>query len=97
MIIANPEPLDRFARRHPEAREPLQMWKDSVLSEIWSDPHDAIALHPNARHLGRNRLIFNIRGNRYRIITLVDYSMTSVFIRFVGTHAQYDRINAREV
>lgn len=97
MIITNPVLLDRFVRNHAQAKEALLAWAESVESEVWSDPHDALALHPNARHIGRKRLVFKINGNRYRLIAYVNYEMYSVEIRFIGTHAQYDRINARKV
>ena len=97
MIIANPDVLFRFARRHPGLLGLLQAWQDSVNSETWRNPHEAIALHSNARILGRKRLIFNIRGNRYRIVAQVNYESGQISIRFIGTHEQYDRINAHEV
>ena len=97
MNIMNLALLLHFAERHPESRNALFSWLRLVRSERWHNPHDAIALHSNVRNLGSNRLTFNIRGNRYRLIAKVNYESGDLTIRFIGTHAQYDRIDAREV
>ena len=66
-------------------------------SESWLDPHHVTGLHSNARPIGGNRLIFNIRGNRYRLVVEVNYELRTLDIRFVGTHEQYNRIDARRI
>ena len=56
-----------------------------------------LANHPNTRVIGNNRAVFNIRGNRYRLVARVNYHYKIVYIRFIGTHAEYDRIDAERV
>ena len=56
-----------------------------------------LANHPNARAIGNNRAVFNIRGNRYRLVVRVNYEYKIVYIRFIGTHAEYDRIDAERI
>ena len=97
MIVGNVELLHRFQRRHTDAVGPIAAWLEKVQMARWQNPHDAIAGHAKTRPLGRNRLLFNIRGNRYRLIVKVDYINQIVDIRFIGTHAEYERIDAREV
>ena len=97
MIITNPDTLVRFARRQPESRNALYGWASRVGSARWRTPHDAIALHSGTRNIGRNRLVFKIKGNQFRLIAHVNYETGRIIIRFIGTHAQYDRINAHEV
>ena len=75
----------------------MAAWLEKVQTASWQNPHDAIAQHSKTRPLGRNRLLFNICGNRYRLIVKVDYINQFVDVRFIGTHADYNRINAREV
>ena len=91
------EVVERFMRRNPSAAAALARWAEMVNETEWHDPHDAIGLHSNARQIGRNRLIFNIRGNRFRLVVQVDYAAGLVTVRFVGTHGEYNQINARRV
>ena len=91
------EVVERFMRRNPSSAEALARWAEMVNETEWHNPHDALALHSNARPIGRNRLIFNIRGNRYRVVIEVNYILQSVGVRFIGTHAAYERIDARRV
>ena len=97
MNIMNLEPLLRFTQQHPDSKNALSSWLMRVRAERWRNPHDVVALHSNVRVLGSNRLTFNVRGNRYRLIATVNYESGDLTIRFIGTHAQYDRINAREI
>lgn len=64
---------------------------------MWLTPNDVKASYATASILGRNRVVFNIGGNKYRLVVAVLYASHKVLIKFVGTHAQYDNINANEV
>ena len=97
MRITNEHVLDRFVRRNVAAERAIREWQRETRSETWSDPHHVRTLHPKVRSLGRNRLIFNIRGNRYRLVVEVNYEAGLVTVRFIGTHAQYDLIEARRI
>lgn len=63
----------------------------------WRTPQDIKALYRNASFVGNNRVVFNIHGNKYRLIVAVNYTFSMVYIRFVGTHAQYDKVDATTI
>lgn len=89
--------LRRFWAAHPDAVEPLQAWHDGVRAEEWATAADAVSQFPNVSVLNDRRLVFNIGGNKYRLVVKVHYKTKTVFVRFVGTHADYDRIDANTV
>ncbi len=89
--------LCRFWQRHANAKRPLLAWYREVESANWDRPKDITSRYPGASILPNRRAVFRIKGNGYRMIVDVNYKTQSVFIRFLGTHAEYDRINALEV
>lgn len=97
MKLMNRRIIDRFIARHADAEPALRRWSRSTESENWLNPHHVRDLHSNARPIGGNRLIFNIKGNDYRLVVEVSYEDQAVWVRFIGTHAQYNRINARRI
>jgi mRNA interferase HigB len=80
-----------------DAEQPLRAWFHEAKNAEWSAPADIKAAYRNASILGNNRVVFNIGGNKYRLVIAVNYRARIVFIRFVGGHADYDRIDAREI
>lgn len=97
MRIVSRRALREFWEVHRDAEAPLRGWYDSVRKERWATPADMKAHHPTASIVGNGRVVFNIRGNAYRLIVKVDYQFLRVYVRFVGTHREYDRVDAREV
>ena len=93
MRIISRRVLREFWEKHPDATVPLQTWFRDVECSAWNSPADIKAIYHNASFLANNRVGFNIKGNRYRIVVLVVYQHGVVYIRFVGTHEEYDRIN----
>ena len=89
--------LREFWERHPDTEETLQSWYKVAEQATWNTPADVRRSCANARVIGRDRVIFNIRGNNYRLVVRIDYPLKKVYVRFIGTHAEYDRINALEV
>jgi len=89
--------LREFWQRHPDAEEALQAWYDETTQAEWQTPADIRDVYQSASFLANNRVVFNIRGNRYRLIVQIHYNTKIVYIRFVGTHAEYDRIDAMTV
>ena len=89
--------LREFWGRHPNAKQPLESWYERVRRDYWDSPAKVREQYPNTSIVGNNRAVFRIRGNTYRLVVEVNYARGMVFIRFVGTHAEYDRINVREV
>lgn len=89
--------LKAFWERHKDAEEPLKAWYHEAKAADWATAHQVKAMYRTASVLGNNRVVFNIAGNTYRLIVKFNYPYRIGFIRFIGTHAEYDRINAREI
>jgi mRNA interferase HigB len=86
--------LREFWQRHADAEEALQAWYDETAQAEWQTPADIHGVYQSASFLANNRVIFNIRGNHYRLTVQIHYNTKIVYVRFVGTHAEYDRIDA---
>jgi mRNA interferase HigB len=84
-------------RSHREAEQPLRAWFAEVRRAAWRTPADIKSAHRNACFVGFDRVVFNVGGNKYRLVVAVKYSAQLVFIRFVGAHADDDDIDAWEV
>jgi len=97
MRVISRKILREFWERHPDARQPLQVWYADVKHADWKKTSDIKNIYYNASFLSSNRVIFNIKGNNYRAIVVVQYSFGIVYIRFVGTHKEYDRIDAETI
>jgi len=82
---------------HGDSEKPLRAWFAEAKKANWRTPGDLKAQYRHASILGNGRVVFNIGGNKYRLIVAIRYEFRLVFIRFVGTHEQYDRIKAEEV
>ena len=82
--------------RH-DAEQPLRTWVHIVKAANWSNPAEVKEMFRSADILPNDRLVFNIGGNKYRLIVAVHYRGKRVFVRFIGTHAEYDRIDATRV
>ena len=84
-------------RCHPDSEEALRAWRRVARLAGWSTPAQVRAEFSSASILRNNRVVFRIRGNNYRLVTAIFYARGRVYIRFIGTHAEYDRIDAEEV
>lgn len=95
--------LTRFVetlRGHRDQRavkSALDAWFHEVIHADWSSSADVKAEYRNASIIGADRVVFNIKGNDYRLITAIDYRRQIVFVKWVGSHAEYDKIDARTV
>ena len=89
--------LRHFWEIHADAEEPIKAWYQEAKSADWATPHEIKAMYRNASVLGDNRIVFNIAGNKYRLIVKFNYSYRIGYVRFVGTHAEYDCINGEEI
>ncbi|MBL8519270.1 MAG: type II toxin-antitoxin system HigB family toxin [Betaproteobacteria bacterium] len=89
--------LRDFWRKHPHAETPLRAWYAEASHAKWSTPAQIKAAYRDASFIGNKRVIFNIKGNDIRLVVAVHYNKHRMFIRFVGTHAEYDKINAEEI
>lgn len=89
--------LREFWEKHPDAERPLKAWQAVTSHAQWKNPGDVKKDYLSASILENNRVVFNIKGNTYRLIVAFHYDKGRGFIRFVGTHADYDRIDARTI
>jgi mRNA interferase HigB len=89
--------LREFWRRVPEAQEPLSAWYADASKADWNMPSAIKARYATASILRNSRVVFNIAGNKYRLVVRINYPYRIVYVRFVGTHAEYDRIDAETV
>jgi mRNA interferase HigB len=89
--------LREFWERHPQAEDPLRSWYAAAENADWQKPADIKQTYATASFLADNRVVFNVAGNRYRLVAKVYYDYGRVYIRFVGTHREYDRIDATTI
>ena len=89
--------LREFWRAHADAEPALAEWYTQTSKADWSAPADITSTVANARYLGSNRFSFKIKGNRYRLVVEVNFAYQTVYIRFIGTHAEYDTIDVTTI
>lgn len=89
--------LREFWEQHPDSEAALRAWYRETRHADWDSPAAVKAKYGSASFLGSNRVVFNIKGNSYRLVVKVNYPVRVVYVRFIGTHAAYDRIHAEEV
>jgi mRNA interferase HigB len=92
MRIIAKKTLREFWDAHPDAQDELSEWYQTIESMEIKTPSEIIHLYSDADIVGNNRIVFNINHNRYRLIVLFRYNIQMAFIRFIGTHKEYDKI-----
>lgn len=92
--IISRKALRDFWMLHPDCEQQLKSWYQEAETAAWKGPADIKREYRSASILAGNRVVFNIKGNHYRLIVKVNYAYGMIWIRFVGTHAQYDKIDA---
>lgn len=97
MNIIKRKTIIDFWKKHADSKGALEAWYEEVKNSKWDTPADIKQRYGSADFLPGNRVVFNICGNRYRLIVKIEYRSKTVFIRFIGTHAQYSKINAEKV
>lgn len=89
--------LREFWKKHPDAEQALRAWYHDVKIARWKTPTEIRRIYRNASFVANNRVVFNIRGNMYRVIVAINYDFGIVYVRFVGTHREYDKVDAGTV
>lgn len=89
--------LRDFWSLHADAEQPLKAWYQEAKDSRWRTPNDIKRDFPSADIISGNRVVFNIKGNTYRLIVKIHYNTGIVYIRFLGTHAEYDKIDAENI
>ncbi len=96
MRIISRKPIIEFLEKHPKDQPAFYAWYNDVKHANWSSWTDLKQSYPTADSIGNDRYVFNIKRNNYRIVVLVKFIQKIIYIRFVGTHKEYDKINAKE-
>ena len=89
--------LRSFWEKYPDAEQPLKAWYDEAKTAEWRAPAEVKAQYGNASIIANKRVVFNIKGNDYRLIVAIAYKTGIIFIKFIGTHAEYDKVDAATV
>ena len=97
MIVVSRKRLRDFWRKHPDARNALLLWERRVKAADWQTYNDVKQDFGDADQVGDERIVFNIRGNHYRLVAIVKIRNHRVYIRWIGTHKAYDKINILNV
>jgi len=95
-IIAR-KTLIKFWEKYPDTEQSLKSWFDEIIDALWSSPNEVKSQYRNASIITKKRVVFNIKGNRYRLIVDIEYKIKIVFIVWIGTHKEYDKINVKEI
>lgn len=96
-VIAIKRLKDFWESGYSDAQQPLKVWYQIFKEENFKNPNDIKKLFPSCSFINNNRVVFNIAGNKYRLITHIRYDVQIVYVKFLGTHAEYDKVNANEV
>lgn len=97
MRILSRNSLRQFWEMHPKAEQQLKAWFAEVEAAEWNSPNDVKAKYGSASILQDGRVVFNICGNHYRLIVHIRFEFKVVYIRFIGTHNEYDQIDAKTI
>ena len=89
--------LREFWGKYPNAKKPLQAWYSDVKQAHWKSPNNIKNVYRNASIVANNRVVFNIKGNDYRLVAAINYDFGIVYIRFVGTHKEYNYIDVAKI
>jgi len=97
MRIISRSTLRLFWEKHSNSEQALKSWYQEAQRSKWSSPNEIKKEYPSASIIADNRVVFNIKGNSYRLIVKINYDYGVIWIRFVGTHAEYDKIDASKI
>ena len=89
--------LRQFWEKHPDSEQYLKTWFDTAMSSDWKTPADVKKSYANASILKNGRVVFNIKGNTYRLVAKINFEKQLIFIRFIGTHGEYDKLDANMI
>ena len=89
--------LREFWEKHNDCEQQLKAWFQEASKAEWTSPNEIKAEYPSASIIGNDRIVFNIKVNTYRLIVKINFDYLMVWIRFIGTHAEYDKINAKTI
>jgi mRNA interferase HigB len=89
--------LREYWEIHPDCEQYLKTWYDTAMNADWKSPNDVKQTYANASILKDSRIVFNIKGHSYRLVAQFNFNKQWIFIRFIGTHLEYDKIDANTI
>lgn len=97
MRIISKSRLADFWKLHPQSKTSLLTWFAIAEGATWNNLNEIKLTFPHIDYVGNDRYIFNVNGNKYRLIVMIFFDIQRIYIRFIGTHAEYDKVNARQI
>ncbi|MBE2227446.1 MAG: type II toxin-antitoxin system HigB family toxin [Ignavibacteria bacterium] len=97
MRIIAKKTLRDFWIKNKDARQPLVVWYSEAKKENWKNFNDVEYFSKSASIVGNDRVVFNIKGNNYRLVVKIDFEWQVIYIKFVGTHKEYDKIDVKNI
>jgi mRNA interferase HigB len=97
MVIITKTVLNEFAREYPDCEDALKEWYHTVKEADWSNLNEVKQTFNSVDYVGNERYVFNIKGNRYRLVAMIFFNKRTLFIRFIGTHSDYDKIDCKTI
>jgi len=97
MVVISYAKLREFYDDHSDAKDAVNNWYRLLLQADWANFHEMKRMFNSVDSVGNDRYVFNVRGNSYRIVALIFFDVRTVYIRFIGTHTQYDKIDCAEI
>jgi mRNA interferase HigB len=89
--------LRNFWEKHADSEQYLKTWHDTAMNAKWKNPGDVKKTYASASILKQGRIVFNIKGNKYRLVVRVNFEKQWLFIRFIGTHEEYNKVDAENI
>ena len=89
--------IREFWEKHSDSKDYLETWHQTIKSSSWKKPSDIKSFYATVSILKNSRVVFNIKGNDYRLVAKINYERQWLFIRFIGTHSEYDKIDANTI
>lgn len=97
MRVVTPRRLTEYSQKHAAAKIPLLYWYEITKKANWNSKVDILRDFNTVDYVGNNRYVFNIKGNDFRIVAIIIFASQKLYIRFIGTHSEYDKIDAKTI
>lgn len=97
VVIITKRKLIEFYEREPRAKEPMLIWYNTTLISDWIDFHAIKQTFNSVDTVSNDRYVFDVGGNKYRIVAMIHFSARTVYLKFIGTHKEYDKIDCKTV
>jgi len=97
MVIITKSKLYQYAESNPQIKAPINDWYDKVVNANWKNLAELKNDFKSVDFIGNDRYVFNIKGNNYRLVVMIHFDIRTIYIRFIGSHSEYDKINCETI